>query len=208
MTLKDVWMEITSESPNNDISLRTLLWNRIVEVYAQPNRFYHNINHIDSVVTLMKSYGCTDNAVFYAAFMHDYIYIAGYPGNEKESAIYAEKFLCELGYDVGYCARVGAMIQATASYGRHYRKSDAQVLFDADFSILGSDPDTYENYRQSIRKEFKTVRPRIYIPARISVLQKFIDMPSIFKLDWFKSRYEEQARLNISNEIWRLEHLL
>ena len=75
---------------------------------------------------------------------------------------------------------------------------------DADLAILGSDYDKYIHYVKSIRKEYKFYPDFVYNPGRKKVLEHFIQMTRIYKTDFFFSRYEEQARKNMNDEIRQL----
>jgi len=79
--------------------------------------------------------------------------------------------------------------------------SDTNYFTDADLSILGSDPNSYFKYAGQIRKEYRYFPDVLYKPGRKKVLMEFLKMKSIFKTKYFRDRYEEQAKINISDEL-------
>jgi predicted metal-dependent HD superfamily phosphohydrolase len=79
--------------------------------------------------------------------------------------------------------------------------ADTNYFTDADLAILGSNNDEYLQYVKSIRKEYKFYPDFVYNPGRKKVLEHFIQMPRIYKTDYFYNKYEEPARKNIIDEI-------
>jgi predicted metal-dependent HD superfamily phosphohydrolase len=55
-----------------------------------------------------------------------------------------------------------------------------------------------------IRKEYNFYPDFMYKPGRQKVLQHFIQMPRIYKTDYFHDRYEEKARDNLHVELKEL----
>lgn len=201
--LHDKW---TAFLPSDcDMNVSDSIWNRLVDAYSQPNRFYHNLLHVEQIVSVLEQSGCRDKEVYLAAFFHDYVYVAGYDENESQSGAYAERSLVTMGFDPGLSVRVKTLILHTASYGMRYKQHAGKALFDADMSILGQDEEAYDDYSASVRKEYAMLKDREYNAARHAFLKGLQTLPSIFKLDWFKDRFEEQAQLNIANEIKFLE---
>ena len=59
----------------------------------------------------------------------------------------------------------------------------------------------YDQFERNIRKEYRFVPAFIYRKKRKQLLQGFLAQDSIYYLDDFKSKYEEQARDNIARAI-------
>jgi predicted metal-dependent HD superfamily phosphohydrolase len=92
--------------------------------------------------------------------------------------------------------------QVLATKGHTISKdNDTNLFTDADLSILGKDPVTYQTYASQIRKEYSIYPTLIYNPGRKKVLNHFLAMDRIFKTDHFYSRYEAAARKNIGDEL-------
>jgi len=67
--------------------------------------------------------------------------------------------------------------------------------------ILGQSPEVYLKYTKSIREEYKSVPTFLYTKGRKKVLHHFINKPFIYATATFQKLYEEQAKLNLINEL-------
>ena len=74
-------------------------------------------------------------------------------------------------------------------------------MIDFDLAILGQQEDIYLNYTKLIRKEYKLVPSLLYKNGRKKVLQHFIDKPFIYATNKFRGLYEDQAKMNLKNEL-------
>ncbi|MGD1319684.1 HD domain-containing protein [Chryseobacterium sp. 2R14A] len=181
-------------------------WNEIEKKYSEKSRHYHNLRHlenmfeeVESVKVQIKNF---NNATF-SIFYHDIIYDASSKSNEEKSAEFSKKRLEDLNIAKDDIQKVYAQILATKSH----QKSDGQdtnFLLDADLSILGKDNKAYLEYTKQIRKEYSIYPDFLYKPGRKKVLEYFLELESIFKTDFFKAKYEVQARKNIEVELRNL----
>src|SRR5690606_21190834 len=78
---------------------------------------------------------------------------------------------------------------------------DDNYLLDLDLSILGKNWNEYEAYIKQIRNEYSIYPNFLYNPGRKKVLEHFLTFDRIYKTDYFRILYENQARENISKEI-------
>ena len=201
--LHDKWQAFLPSDCDRSVS--ESIWNRLVDAYSQPNRFYHNLLHIEQMVSVLEQSGCREKEVYLAAFFHDYVYVAGYNENEMQSGEYAERSLVAMGFDPGISVRVKTLVLHTATYGVRYKQQAGKALFDADMSILGQEESLYDDYAVAVRKEYSMLKDAEYSAARVEFLHGLLKLPSIYKLDWFKSQFEQQALTNIEAEIKLLE---
>lgn len=181
-------------------------WNEIEKKYSEKSRHYHNLRHlenmfeeVESVKVQIKNF----NNVTFSIFYHDIIYDASSKSNEEKSAEFSKKRLEDLNIAKEDIQKVYAQILATKSH----QKSDDQdtnFLLDADLSILGKDNKAYLEYTKQIRKEYSIYPDFLYKPGRKKVLEHFLELESIFKTDFFKAKYEVQARKNIEVELRNL----
>jgi predicted metal-dependent HD superfamily phosphohydrolase len=168
------------------------------EHYAGPGRFYHTLDHVQSVletVASLGSYARNLNAVKLAAWLHDVIYDSKAPDNEERSADYAERLCEKLSIPEGHL--VAALIRKTKTHDAA-GDADAQVLIDADLAILGESESAYRAYGEKIRQEYAWVPESDYRKGRQRVLQNFLSRPRIFHL---LIHLEEPARQNLAVEI-------
>ncbi len=137
---------------------------------------------------------------FFFLFYHDIIYDATSKSNEEKSAAVAKTRLARLGLHQDKISLISDQIIATKAHLKS-EHTDTNYLLDADLSVLGKDLGTYLDYTQKIRKEYSIYPNILYNPGRKKVLRHFLELESIFKTDYFKEKYEMQARDNISHEI-------
>ncbi|MNE99513.1 hypothetical protein D3C80_1982060 [compost metagenome] len=78
---------------------------------------------------------------------------------------------------------------------------DTNYFTDADLSILGQDWERYIQYAKDIRKEYTIYPDEQYYPGRTRVIQHFLDMPRLFKTEYFYLQFEEKARENLAKEL-------
>lgn len=200
--LKELFLSLTSQY-TNDADLQQKLWLEIEKNYSGKKRHYHNLNHLENLLTELtelKEVVNNWNAIVFAVFYHDVVYKAHRKDNEEQSALLANKHLQQLNCDSGIIDQVNKLILATKS---HQLSDDADVnLFtDADLSVLGKDWETYNTYCSNVRKEYAIYPDLLYKPGRKNALQHFLSMNRIFKTEHFYKKYEESAKKNMEREI-------
>ena len=182
------------------------LWEEIKSSYSKPARNYHNISHLDSLVSellpIRERISDWLTVVFSIAY-HDIIYNPLKGDNEEKSAIICQDRLSKLSISVTQIDKCFNQIIATKAHTLSVDQ-DTNFFTDADLSILAAAPDVYLNYTNMIRKEYKIFPDFVYRPGRIKVLQSFLNMQYIFKTEYFRDKYETQAIDNIKNEVKRL----
>lgn len=186
-----------------DQQLTNSLWKEIETKYSEKGRHYHNLLHLENMfneLEMVKSNISDFTAISFSVFYHDVVYDATSKTNEEKSAAKAEKRLAELHLDKNKISIISEQILATKSHQRSDYK-DTNYLLDADLSVLGKDFKTYLEYTQNIRKEYSIYPDFLYKPGRKKVLKHFLELKSIFKTDYFKQKYEAQAKENIAEEL-------
>ncbi|WP_080778430.1 HD domain-containing protein [Chryseobacterium phocaeense] len=186
-----------------DQQLISRLWREIETQYSEKGRYYHNLFHLENmfqelegVKNLMEDFVTVSFSVFY----HDIIYDASSKSNEEKSALYAAKRLQKPGLDPSVISKISAQILATKQHQKS-DDNDTNYLLDADLSILGKEWPLYWEYTRKIRKEYFIYPDFLYKPGRKKVLKHFLELESIFKTDYFKEKYEFQAKENIAAEL-------
>jgi predicted metal-dependent HD superfamily phosphohydrolase len=188
----------------SDPSAIESLFNSIVEHYSAKNRAYHNLSHIQSLLSLSESLPgkIQDRDAFYfAVWFHDVIYDTKRSDNEEKSAEFAVEGLAGLGVPEQTIAVTREMILAT----KHHRGADlswdVKAFLDLDTSILGAPEDIYKEYSRAIRKEYSWVPGFLYRKGRVKVLNDFLVREHVYHTEEFRARYEQQAKHNIAEEI-------
>lgn len=200
--LKTIFTELVKKYTAND-SVRKQLWNEIVINYCDAGRYYHNLNHLEAIISELSdvkdSIPQWDTAIF-SVFYHDLVYNALRSDNEAQSADKAQARLQEIGFPAEQITQ--CMLQILATKG-HEPGDDltTQLFIDADLAILGKTPKKYKEYSENIRKEFFVYTDKQFKEGRKKVLKYFLAMNRIFKSEHFYNKYESQARKNIEDEL-------
>ncbi|WP_062053811.1 hypothetical protein [Aquimarina longa] len=200
--LRDIFIPLAHNYCDDATHIESL-WNAIENAHNTKARYYHNLAHLEHL------YRCLLNVknnikdwdmILFALFYHDYVYNVLQQNNEEQSAKKAIEVLSSLSIDKNRITSCSDMILATK--GHHISKNnDVNYFTDADLSILGSDWGQYTIYFANVRKEYKYYPNFMYNKGRVKVLHHFIQMPTIFKTDYFYRRYEQQAKKNLQQEM-------
>ena len=186
-------------------------FSQIVEAYSNPNRYYHNLQHIHQVLEVIQTLESQTkyidiNTVQLAAWFHDIVYDTKAKDNEEKSAEYAVKLLSSLSIPSNIIKNVKKLILTTKNHQLSNNDLNAQVLLDADLAILGSNPDKYNQYAQTIRQEYIWVPEAKYFAARKRILENFLQRENIYFTKLMQQTKEKTARNNLNIEIEKLSN--
>ena len=179
------------------------LWSEIERDYGHPKRYYHTLEHLNSLTAeLIPLKDMIDDwpTILFSIAYHDIVYNPLRQDNEQKSADVALHRLTLLNIPDAQKNRCKEQILATKSHELSDH-ADTNYFTDADLAILGADPNTYQEYAKAIRKEYQLYPDLIYNPGRKKVLEHFLEMPAIYKTDFFSEKYELRARENLTNEL-------
>ncbi|WNH14137.1 hypothetical protein [Thalassobellus suaedae] len=202
--LKKEWFQLITKF-SSDQSLINLLWKEIEEQYTLKIRHYHNLSHIAAMFNHTKT--IKSNITNYDTFLlaiwyHDIIYKPTKNNNEEKSALLAGKRLKSLNFDKKRLKTIKNLIISTKKHELILKENnDNSYLLDIDLSILGSDWKTYETYIKNIRKEYAMFPDFIYKKGRKKVLQHFLERKTLYFTEFYKNKFEQQARENLLKEI-------
>lgn len=193
-----------------------LFFKHIYKKYTENGRFYHNLEHITTMLETAtntnfyqeatETIGSSSPSLLYAIFYHDIIYKPLKQDNETQSAIIAETDLTILNLEISVIEQVKTLILATKTHRLSPENDtpEARFLLDLDLQILGTDEHLYEKYAQNIRQEYWLVPQATYNRGRTAVLTHFLDAPFIYKTTYFKTKFEQQAKQNLEKELKNL----
>lgn len=170
----------------------------LVRLYSEQHRRYHNLSHINRMLTWLDASGGNRDSIELAIWFHDAIYEPLGSHNEAKSAQY---FAVHLGTFIGgrSAEDVQRLILATDPTRTRSGCKDEDLIIDIDLSILGSSPEDYEAYQAAIRSEYSAVSDSDFSEGRSSALKSFLSQP-IYATEFF-THLEERARLNIKREL-------
>lgn len=179
--------------------------------YGEGHRRYHDLAHIEQVVAaverLLGALALPDSerrVILLAALAHDVVY-SGQPGSdEDESAAWAGAHLSAAGVPDEVAARVTALIRGTAEHRADPEDLLAAVLYDADLSILGSEPSAYDAYAVRVRQEYAFVPEEDWRTGRAAVLQDLLGREVLYVTEQARLWWDEAARANLQRELARL----
>ncbi len=184
----------------------------LVTAYTQPDRHYHNLQHIHHVLTILDRFVerlQNPMSVILAAWFHDFVYDSRSTDNEIQSAKLAGEFLQNIGVPRETIDRVQQLILATQGHQPKIDDNDLCIFLDADLAILGTDPAQYQIYARSIRREYSWVSDELYREGRNRVLESFLQRDSakrrlrqrLYHTELLFDELESRARLNLQQEI-------
>lgn len=169
----------------------------LCELYSAPYRRFHNLDHIrdclrkfDEVAPLLND----RDAVELALWFHDAVYEVGATTNERRSA----EFFIELSTGARFTFRhhVCGLIMATR-HARHIHGNDRGYMVDIDLSGFGLPWDEFIANGRKLREESAHVPEDQYHAGQLIFLTRLQRRDHFFFTEYFRSRYEEQARANL-----------
>jgi len=194
------------------VKQRQELWELLLGNYNSSVRSYHGLSHLvamfDFVTSASIQHGISvqcPSVLHWSIWFHDIVYQPSSHENEEQSADLASQMLGAVLPDE-QVRRVQHFINATK---RHVcsdaQDTDLQLFLDADLCILGAQPSDYVQYAAAIRKEYIHMDRDAYICGRANVLRSFLQRPSLYFTPLGQKLFEEQARLNLQQELDCLE---
>jgi predicted metal-dependent HD superfamily phosphohydrolase len=205
MVLKDRFETLCLNFSENKILVEKF-WTEIENNYSTKSRYYHNLPHLENMfeeIDAVRDQIEKFENISFSIFYHDMIYDASSKLNEEKSANVAKERLESLGVNNDKIQNIYEQILATRSHKRS-ENEDTNFLLDADLSILGKSDEAYLEYTKQIRKEYSIYPDLLYKPGRKKVLKHFLELENIFKTEYFRGKYEIQARENIKSELKNL----
>jgi predicted metal-dependent HD superfamily phosphohydrolase len=176
----------------------------LVERWSEPHRRYHDVEHLRAVLRTVDELAddaADATAVRLAAWFHDAVY-TGRPGeDERASAELAASTLAALGVHVEQVSEVVRLVELTAAHDVAPHDANGAVLCDADFAVLGGDPDEYATYAAAIREEYAQVPEEEFRAGRIAVLERLMARERLFHTATGRKQWEEAAQRNIATEL-------
>jgi len=203
--LKSNWVSLCQKY-TTDIEFVNLTYDEIELRYNDSKRHYHNFEHLIKMFNYIDLYKnqITDlDSVLFSVWFHDYEYNFIQTNNEEISAEHCKNFLKKINYDREKYKMIYKYILRTGMLDLFKSKDeiDLRIFLDSDILILASDVEDYLDYSQKIRQEFIVFSDLRYNPSRVKFLKTLLKNKHIFHLHENREKFDQVARLNISNEI-------
>ena len=203
--VKETWFDLTqSFALDNKISEKLYL--EIEKRYSEKHRYYHTLEHLNSLIELVNTYKdkvVNRPYVLFSLYYHDIVYNTLKSNNEEKSADLAKKRLNTFIENKELVNSVDKLIIATKKHivADDINNFDSLFFLDCDLAILGSNRERYITYTEQIRNEYKIYPDIMYKKGRIKVLEHFLQMDSIYKTPEIKQKFENQAIDNMKYEL-------
>ena len=186
------------------------IYNNLVALYSESHRAYHTLVHIEHCLgelEQIRKFITVPDVVELALWYHDAVYDTNANDNEEKSAVLAVGVIRDASLPKSYDRLIADLIMAT----KHVvipSDLDAQLLVDIDLSIFGQPESAFNEYERQIRKEFGWISDNLFNVKRLELMKSFLDRPTIYATQFFRCKYEVQARKNIARSIIQLQDAL
>lgn len=148
----------------------------ILNKYDEPHRFYHNWEHIESMLNSAKEYGWLTDDLLLSVVFHDIIYNPKKNDNEELSSKLFEQYVDNV-----------SIKNAILDTKTHKSTSElSKRLCNLDLEVLYGTMDEFIEFENKICKEYQFVDYNIYKEKRIEVLNS-LNVASE-KVDYVKHR--------------------
>ncbi|MFT5658431.1 MAG: putative metal-dependent HD superfamily phosphohydrolase [Gammaproteobacteria bacterium] len=177
-----------------------VIYQQIVDAYAEPQRVYHTLEHIENCLAMfdqVSSLVDTADSVELAIWFHDVIYQIGDCDNEQLSA---DLFmaLTEGLFEDEFRKKVYQLIMATRHNFSPITDHDTQLMVDIDLSSFGLPWPDFLRDSEKVRGEMQHLSDTEYYEKQAVFQQALLEKPQFFKSDFFYDNYETQARSNLA----------
>jgi predicted metal-dependent HD superfamily phosphohydrolase len=167
--------------------------------YAEPSRAYHTLAHVEACLTELdaaRQLSANPEQVEFALWFHDAVYDTHRLDNEELSAQLAAETAANIGLRPNFAARVAELIVAT-KHEVMPSDIDAQLVVDCDLASLACTPEDFDRNGRLVRRECAWMPDDEFIRQRNLLFDRFLHRPTIYCTEFFRSRYETQARRNL-----------
>jgi len=178
-------------------------YSKVVEMYSQPHRFYHNMVHVVHALRDFEDVkNLSDNPEWLklSLWLHDVVYDSKTTGHEEKSAEFAHQILKDAGIKNDSIELVKQLIMATKLEGTP-SNNDAKLIADIDIANFGKSFETFIAHGDFIRDEYDFVPEHDFKKARAQILESFLKRENIYYTEFFRQRYENHARENLERAI-------
>lgn len=178
-----------------------LVHQQLVDAYAEPQRLYHTLPHIQHCLTMFEEVHELLNhadSVSLAIWFHDAVYVPGASDNEQCSADWFMA-LTKGSFENDLRDCVYALIMATLHGASDITEHDAKFMVDIDLSSFGMPWSIFSHDSENVRGEFPGMTDAEFYPKQCAFSQRLLQNPGFFQSDYFYQHYEVQARKNLQN---------
>ena len=184
----------------------TAIYRVLARFYGQPHRHYHTLAHVEDCLREADAFQAAQpaflpaemwHAVELALWFHDVIHQPRADDNEERSADIFEAIASAAMVPPAFIATVRRLILAT-KVDTPSPTAEEQVIIDCDLSSLGYAPAVFQRSGVAIRREYGFVPDKDFAETRRATFLRLSQRPGVFRTDFMRDRYEQQARANLT----------
>jgi len=183
------------------IGMRSSTCTMLRTLYTEPHRFYHNLGHIEDLLSIAESEGKYSHEMVTTILFHDAVYYPQSKFNEELSAALYR-------YDFRSAAdlRVVEAIIASKNHLDPVNEDLAPwVLNFLDYDLAGLAGNKFEENSAKIYLEFhKVVTFDKFVEGRAAFFMKLLSYKSLY---WKHPQWDQPARDNIYKELRLMENV-
>jgi predicted metal-dependent HD superfamily phosphohydrolase len=180
----------------------------LMREYNQPHRFFYRIDYVkDCLIELQNAihlvtYSYLEQLEF-AIWYHRSVYVPGKPDNAECSAEFASRAAKTLGLTQNFQEDVRTLILLTKP-GLAPKTPTQKLFVDITHFVFGKPKPQFERYERLIRKESTDTPDKTFAQEHTEFLKGFVDGRFIYHTQYFREKYEHQARINLNRSIREL----
>ncbi|AUI51208.1 DUF4031 domain-containing protein [Arthrobacter crystallopoietes] len=187
---------------------RERLGRELIARWGEKHRRYHDHSHLLAVIEALRTLqdhgerpGTESRAVWLAAWFHDAVYNGVAGKDEEDSAALARGKLADAGCRLEEVAETARLVLLTAHHAPADSDASGALLCDADLSVLGSPPDTYDRYLAAVRQEYAHVGDADFVAGRTAVVRRLLALEPLYRTATARRLWLAQARQNLRAEL-------
>jgi predicted metal-dependent HD superfamily phosphohydrolase len=183
---------------NSAVDESAAVHQQIIELYSEPQRFYHTLTHIEHCLSLFDKIRHElekPDAIELAIWFHDVIYQPGAKNNEQLSADLFMGMTKGI-FDDEFRDTICRHIMATVHNGSEIQNADTKYLLDIDLSSFGRPWVEFIRDSDNLRLEMGGESDEIFYQKQAMFQDKLFARSRFFKSDYFYDNFEAQARQN------------
>ena len=190
-----LWLRVNSHDPAHTARV----WKSLDDRYHEPARRYHTLGHIRHCLDqagLAAAVLPDADTIGLAIWFHDVVYEPAASDNEMRSAA----LFRDLAGPVMSSQRlddVERLILVTR-YGELPRRDDEAYMADIDYSSFGLPWERFHSDSLAVRAERLDLADGQFAVQQSEFLASLLDRGTLYRTEFFRSRYEEVARSNIA----------
>lgn len=180
---------------------------RLAGAYGAPERVYHTLWHVGHCLDEFgkaRGLAARPEEAEFALWYHDFVYDPKEKDslNVERSAEAAAGAARSMGLAEDLALRVRDLVLVTMHTGSA-PSPDAALVADSDMALLGWSEETFADSYARVRAERRWMTEKLFTESHKRFCAAWLARPHIYLTEFFRLRYEVQARANLERELKR-----